>query len=197
MRAAMSPTALAGRVVVGRAVLGLGLAGCQTAPEPHPAAVTVHGDAIDLTLTRVATGCEADGAVIVVGGDTVTSGDWRLGPGPSGRELSDHGALVARVVDEPGRRSYLDATGVPLGRVSFADGRGTIAGAARDVVGGVTRDAGALRWTDAGGRTLGRVTGTDDVDLALALVAPSTLPPAARALVACARLAATTSSPAK
>lgn len=185
----MSPSVLA--------VLGLGLAGCQTAREPRAAAVTLHGDGVDLALARVATGCDADGVVLVVAGDTVSGGDWRLAPGPAGRELSDHGALVARVVDEPGRRSYLDATGVPLGRVTIGVEAGTIAGPARETLGAVTRTGAAIHWTDATGRTRGTINGTTDVDLALALVAPPTLPPAARALVACARLAATTSSPAK
>lgn len=183
----MSPTAVVGSVVV-----GLGLAGCQTATEPRALTVTMHGDGVELTLIRVAAGCELDGgAVITVTGDTVASGAWRLAPGPSGRELTDHGAMVARVVDEPGRRSYLDAVGVPLGRVTLAGG--AIAGPARDPLGAVTRDADGLRWRDATGRTRATITGTDDVDLALALIAPATLPPAARALVACARLAATTS----
>ncbi len=189
MPAAMSPSALA--------VVGLGLAACQTAAEARAVPIAVHGDGVDVELTRVASGCESDGAVIVVGGDVVSRGGWRLAAGPSGRELTDHGALVARIVDEPRRRSYLDATGVPLGRVALTADGGTISGPSRDVIGTVTRDGERLRWRDAAGRTRATITGTDDLDVALALIAPSTLPPAARALVACARLSATSPSPAK
>jgi len=207
MRAAMSSNALAGRVLVGRAMRGaavmghavLGL-GCQTAPAPRVVTVTVQDQLGTWSLTRTAVGCETDrGDAIVVGGDVATSGDWRLAPGPVGRELTDHGALVARIVDGDGdgRRSYVDPTGVPLGRITMIGDAGTITGPARTTLGTVTREAQALRWTDANGHLAGTIAGTDDLELGLALVAPSVLPQAARALVACVRLSAVTSSPAK
>lgn len=199
MRAAMSPAVRAG--------LAACTLGCQAAPAPRAIEVAVRGDGIDVAIARTPAGCLAD-APITVGGDVIAGsaviagGGWRLAPGPAGRELTDRGALVARIVDEPGRRSYLDPTGVPLARVAFDAGGATITDGSRTPVGAIARDESAagprdgdaLVWRDAGGRRLAIVTGTDDVEVAAALVAPAALPAPARALVACARLHAIESS---
>ena len=177
------------------------LAACQTATTPAPATITLRGDGDGVTLTRTTDGCRADDVAIAVGADgAVTAGRWRLAPGPAGLELRDGDRLVARIVDEPGpppRRSYLDELGVPLARVTFTADAAAVTGPDRTAAGRLTRADGQLRWTDAAERATAAVLGTDDVEVGAALAIPPALPILGRAVVACARLAATSPQPAK
>jgi len=62
--------------------------------------------------------------------------------------------------------------------------------------GALAREEGALVWRDTAGAT-SRVEGTDDLELAVALLVPPSVPIAGRAVVACARLVTSSLSPVK
>lgn len=180
--------------------VALALAGCQSVDEPGPtpaAAIVVQHESsgATFTLTRTPTGCGGT-VTVAIAGDTASVGTWRLAPGPTGLDLTQDGALALRVVDEaPLRRSYVDATGVPRVHHAFTPHGGSASSAARQQLGTLTRTApGTFQWIDAGGALDATITGTTDAELALTLASP-VLDPAARALVACARL--TSLSPAK
>lgn len=175
--------------------------GCQSSSTPTPAsradAVTVRDSSGERTLARTAAGCRLDDVVITVAGAEARSGTWRLAPGPTGLALTEADALVARLADEPGppqRRIYLDPVGVPLARVTVDADAATVVGADRSPLGELRAGADGVRYLGADGATAA-VTGTTDLALAAALVAPSSLPPLARAVVACARLVAVTPTP--
>jgi hypothetical protein len=185
------------------AVLATSLA-CQAQGDVRAAEVVLRGehDGVELTLTRTATGCVTDEAlVITVSGDRTSAGAWTLGGGPTGRELHGPGGLVARIVDErgdepgsPRRVSLLDPIGVPLARMSFEADAITILDGGRSPIARVERATKGFRLLalPAGDRVAATVTGASDPELAARLLVPAELPGEARALFACERLAAVT-----
>ena len=173
-------------------------ASCQAQGEVRPIEVVLRDgrDATVLTLTRTATGCVTDEAlVIIVAGDRISAGAWTFGSGPTGRELRGPAGLIARIVDEPGsprRLSLIDDVGVPMARLSF-DGEiaVTVTDAGRSPAGMIERAPGGARLI-LGEQIARRRRGTDDLELAARLLVPADLPQEARALVACDRLATVT-----
>ncbi|MBK9030213.1 MAG: hypothetical protein IPL61_02545 [Myxococcales bacterium] len=182
------------------ALVGPSLAACQTVAPGREVEVVLRGERDGVVLTRTATGCRADDVAVEVTATGAAGGAWRLAVTEAGAELTHDGALAARIVDEAGpplRRSYLDPMGVPLARVTISDDAAVVVGPDRAPLGRFEPAERELRWLDATGRATARVTGTTDLTLAAALAAPPVLPIGGRAIVACARLAATTPSPAK
>jgi hypothetical protein len=173
------------------------LAACQAQGDARAVEVVLRDDrgATVLTLTRTATGCVTDEALVIAAtADRTSAGAWTFAAGPSGRELRGPAGLIARVVDEPGsprRLSLIDAVGVPLARLTFDGTAVTITDAGRNPVGTIERAPGGARLI-TGEQVLGAVTGTDDLELAARLLVPAELPQEARALVACDRLATVT-----
>ena len=181
------------------ALVGAGLAGCQTATAPRGSEIVMRGTSEGLTLVATAEGCRADDVAIRAAGDEAHGGGWHLTRAPGGLALAQRDVMIARVVDDPGpplRRAYLDPVGVPLARVTLDADLAAVAGADRTPMGSVVREDGALVWRDAAGAVT-RVEGTDDLELAVALLVPPTVPIAGRAVVACARLVASSPSPVK
>ncbi|MEZ4404182.1 MAG: hypothetical protein R3B06_29435 [Kofleriaceae bacterium] len=184
------------------AVIGLVAVACQAAPPSAEAGVRVRGDGDQVTLLRTAAGCDADGSEIRVHDGEAHGGGWHLTPRRRRTGLSHPmapswwpGSSTMR-----GRRRCAH----PLGsgrRAAGPDHRDrrhapAVAGADRTAVG--TLAAPAPSCAGGGGATRSAtITGTDDLLLGATLVAPSSLPVAGRAVVACARLAATVPSPAK
>lgn len=175
--------------------------GCQTQDEPSrapavPAIVVERAEGPLFTMTRTPTGCGGS-TTITIDGDTAMLGPWRLAPGPAGGEITRDGTLTVRVADQPGRRSFLDPSGVPDRHAAFGGDGGTVSRADRYVTHTLTRTAPGtftlVDTTDEGVRAT--ITGTDDPELAITLVAPTD--PVVGALVACLRFAATSPSPAK
>ncbi len=174
------------------------VAACQSKAELRPVEVVLRDqdDAAVLTLTRTATGCTAEpGAlVITVGGGLVQAGEWQLGPGPVGRELRSASGTLARVVEEAGpprRLSLIDPIGVPMVRLVFDTDKDTVTAmdAARATLGRIERTSDGVRFV-ADDKKRGVVTGEASLEVAARLLAPATLPPVARALLACERLVA-------
>ena len=182
------------------ALVGPSLAACQVVAPGREVEVVLRGDGDGVILARTTTGCRADDVAVEVTGDAVAGGGWRLVATATGAELRQGATLAARIVDEPGppaRRSYLDPLGVPLARVTVTDDGAAVVGADRAPLGRVEPAERGLRWLDRDGRATATITGTTDLALGAALAAPLALPIGGRAVVACARLAATTPSPAK
>ena len=181
-------------------LLLVGLAACQTASAPAERGVTLRGDGDGVTLVRTAEGCRADDVAIRVHDGEAHGGGWHLTPAAAGRALALRDAPMARIVEDPGPPrliAFLDPIGVPLARVTIAADGVAVAGADRAPLGRVEPAARELRWVDATGRATASITGTDDLAIAAALVAPPSLPMLGRAVVACAQLAATSPEPAK
>jgi hypothetical protein len=186
------------RPAVRPALLIAVLVACQaqgTARAGDPVVVRDDTGATTLTLTRTATGCATDHAlVITVAGGRTSAGAWTLGPGATGRELRGPAGLVARVVEDAGpprRLSLIDDVGVPMAHTSFGDAAAIITSRARRELGAVEPAEGGLVM-HAGGAPRFRVTGTTDLELGTRLTVPAPLSSEARALLACERLAAIT-----
>jgi len=181
------------------ALVGAGLAGCQTATAPRGSEIVVRGAGEGVSLTATAEGCRADGVAIRSTGGEAHGGGWHLTRAPGGLALALRDATLVRVIDDPGpplRRAYLDPVGVPLARVTFDGDSAAVSGADRTPIGALAREEGALVWRDTAGAT-SRVEGTDDLELAVALLVPPSVPIAGRAVVACARLVTSSLSPVK
>lgn len=180
-------------------VLAVMLLACQAqvAGEMRGVEVVVRDErgAVELVLRRTGNGCIADEALsIFAHSDGINGGAWNLGRGPTGRELTGPGGLIARIVDEPGnprRLSLIDPVGVPMARILFEGEAVTVIDAGRTPVARIERAGRGFRRVE-GDRPTATVTGTDDLELAARLLVPAPLPDEARALFACGRLAVTT-----
>ena len=152
-------------------------------------------DAVQLVVRRTQNGCIADESLsIFAHSDGILAGAWTLKRGPTGRELTGPQGLIARVVDEPGpphRVSLIDPVGVPMARMEIDTDAVILTDAARSPMGRVERADKGFRLF-VGSEPRGRVTGTEDPELAARLLVPADLPDEARALFACGRLAVTT-----